>query len=147
MRSNRSHLGSRHLALEPGRVRYSVVKGKAAGRSTMPGLHGCKECCVGCQLRRCCLPRSPSRHPWPELKPHLCEHCLTQVEEWKLTLEQLRFHVAQIRSAHAMQLRRQAELKHGRWSTPSEDTSSDESPWTSLASPDRWAFHLQCCTA
>ena len=36
MRSNRSHLGSRHLALEPGRVRYSVVKGKAAGRST-PG--------------------------------------------------------------------------------------------------------------
>ena len=36
MRSNRSHLGSRHLALEPGRVRYSVVKGKTAGRST-PG--------------------------------------------------------------------------------------------------------------
>ena len=36
MRSNRSHLGSRHLALEPGRVRYSVVKGNAAGRST-PG--------------------------------------------------------------------------------------------------------------
>ena len=36
MRSNRSHLGSRHLALEPGRVRSSVVKGNAAGRST-PG--------------------------------------------------------------------------------------------------------------
>ena len=36
MRSNRSHLGSRHLAREPGRVRYSVVKGNAAGRST-PG--------------------------------------------------------------------------------------------------------------
>ena len=36
MRSNRRHLGSRHLPREPGRVRYSVVKGKAAGRST-PG--------------------------------------------------------------------------------------------------------------
>ena len=36
MRSNRSHLGSKHLAREPGRVNYPVVKGHVAGRST-PG--------------------------------------------------------------------------------------------------------------
>ena len=70
MRSDCSHLGSRHLALEPGRVRYSVVKGKAAGRSTMPGLHGCRECCVGCQLRCCCRPCGPD-NPWSDLNPHL----------------------------------------------------------------------------
>ena len=70
--------------------------------------------------------------------PHLCEHCLTLYEEWKLTreqLEQLRFHVAQIRWAHGMQLRRQAELKHGPFSTPSDETSSEENPWSPLASP------------
>ena len=32
-RVNRSHLGSRHLALEPGGVRYSAAKGTAPGRS------------------------------------------------------------------------------------------------------------------
>ena len=38
----------------------------------MPGLHGCKECCAGCQVRRCCC------HPymgWGDFFPHLCSHC------------------------------------------------------------------------
>ena len=92
MRSNCSHLGSRHLAIEPGRVRYSVVKGKAAGRSTMPGLHGCKECCVGCQLRRCCRHCGP-HNPTSDLYPHLCEHCHTLFYDGKMTLQDVEFAV------------------------------------------------------
>ena len=107
MRSNCSHLGSRHLAIEPGRVRYSVVKGKAAGRSTMPGLHGCKECCVGCQLRRCCRPCGPD-NPWSDLNPHLCNHCHTLFVDWDMTLEQVRFEVIRILHAHAAKLERAA---------------------------------------
>ena len=107
MRSNRSHLGSRHLALEPGRVRYSVVKGKAAGRATMPGLHGCKECCVGCQFRRCCRPCRPD-NPWSDLHPHLCNHCHTLFDDGEMTLEQMRFEVTRILHAHAAKLERAA---------------------------------------
>ena len=107
MRSNRSHLGSRHLALEPGRVRYSVVTGKAAGRSTMPGLHGCKECCECCHLRRCCGYCGPD-NPWSELEPHLCEYCDWLYAEWDMTLEQVQFEVTRILHAHAAKLKQAA---------------------------------------
>ena len=110
MRSNRSHLGSRHLALEPGRVRYSVVKGKAAGRSTMPGLHGCKECCDGCQFRRCCRPCGPDGLPVPSLfrRLQLCNHCHTLFVDGEMTLQEVGFKVFWILHVHAAKLERAA---------------------------------------
>ena len=111
MRSNRSHLGSRHLALEPGRVRYSVVTGKAAGRSTMPGLHGCKECCEGCQLRRCCCrPSCRPDNPWSDY-PHLCNHCDTLYDDPEMALEHVRFEVVRILRAHAAKLEQAAHAR------------------------------------
>ena len=87
MRSNRSHLGLRHLALEPGGVRHSVVKGKGLGKVTIPGLHGCKECCEGCQLRRCCCRPGPAEFAGLTTNGallHLCNHCDTLYEEMPL---------------------------------------------------------------
>ena len=74
------------------RVRYSVVTGKAAGRSTMPGRHGCKECCKGCQLRRCCRHCGP-HNPMSDLYPHRCEHCHTLFHDGKMTLQDVEFAV------------------------------------------------------
>ena len=107
MRSNRSHLGSRHLALEPGRVRYSVVTGKAAGRSTMPGRHGCKECCKGCHLRRCCRHCGP-HHPTSDLYPHLCEHCHSLFYDGDMTMQEVEFAVFSILHVHVAKLERAA---------------------------------------
>ena len=114
----------------------------------MPDLHGCMKCCEGCELRRCCLPRSPSRHPWPRLKPHLCEHCLTLYDEYvsklpgsgnEIPLQHIRFQVARILYAHARRMKRDSELSEGTFSTLPDENSSDESPWSDLASSGHWA--------
>ena len=124
MRSNRSHLGSRHVALEPGRVRYSVVKGKAAGRSTMPGLHGCKELCVGCQLHRCsCRPSCRPDNPGSGCL-HLCNLCATLYVDWEMTLEEVRFEVVRILRAHAAELEQAAHP----CPSPCPRSGSEEAP-------------------
>ena len=96
--------------------------------------HGCMKCCEGCELRRCCLPRSPSRHPWPRLKPHLCEHCLTLYDEYvsklpgsgnEIPLQHIRFQVARILYAHARRMKRDSELSEGTFSTLPDENSSD----------------------
>ena len=73
----------------------------------MPGLHGCKECCVGCQLRRCCRHCGP-HNPTSDLYPHLCEYCHKLFHDGKMTLEQVRFEVIRILHAHAAKLERAA---------------------------------------
>ena len=61
--------------------------------------------------------------------PHLCEHCLTLFDEWKMTFDPLFL----VRFAR---LKQDAELRQGPWSSLSDETSSDENPWPSLASSD-----------
>ena len=73
----------------------------------MPGPHGCKKLCVGCQLRVCGR-HCGSDNPWGDSEPHICEHCHTLFADWEMTLVQLRFEVTQIRRAHAAKLERAA---------------------------------------
>ena len=73
----------------------------------MPGPHGCKKLCEGCQLRFCGR-HCGSGNPWSDLELHLCEHCHTLFTDWEMTLEQVRFEVSRIRRAHAAKLRRAA---------------------------------------
>ena len=104
--------------------------------SRMPGLRKCQACCEGCQLRRCCRPCSLD-HPWIDLMPHLCEHCLTLFDEWKMTFDPLflvRLQIARIRYSHALKLKQDAELRQGPFSTLPDENSSDENPWSDLAS-------------
>ena len=79
--------------------------GEGRGKVTMPGLHGCTECCEGCQLRRCCCrPSCRLDNPWRDLHPHLCNHCDTLYDDGEMTLEQVRFEVVRLLRAHAAML-------------------------------------------
>ena len=88
--------------------------GKGLGKVTMPGRHGCKECCEGCQLRRCCC------RPWPAefaalttngALLHLCHHCETLFHEREMTLGQVRFENDRILHAHAAKLEQAAHAR------------------------------------
>ena len=77
----------------------------------MPGLHGCKECCAGCQVRRCCCRPGPAEFAGLTTDGallHLCKHCDTLFHDWEMTLEQVRFEVVRILHAHAAKLGRAA---------------------------------------
>ena len=74
----------------------------------MPSLHGCKACCEGCQLRRCCCRPCEPDNPWKDLHPHICNHCDTQYDDGEMTLEQMRFEVIQTLRAHAAKLKQTA---------------------------------------
>ena len=77
--------------------------GKGLGKVTMPGRHGCKEGCEGCQLRRCCCRPYMG---WGDFFPHLCSHCGTLYGE--MALEEVRFEVVRILRAHAAKLEQAA---------------------------------------
>ena len=72
----------------------------------MPGLHGCKECCAGCQVRRCCC------HPyggWGDFFPHLCGHCRSLYK--MMPLEDVRLEVIRILRGHAAELEQAAHAR------------------------------------
>ena len=89
----------------------------------MPGLHGCEECCVGCQLRGdCCRPGMG----WGDFFPHLCSHCRTLYRE--MTLEEVRFEAVRILRAHAAKLERAAHAR--RRVRALEQKKRGDEPWT-----------------
>ena len=80
--------------------------GKGLGKVTMPGRHGRKEGCEGCQLRRCCCRPYMG---WGSFFPHLCSHCRTLYK--MMTLEDVRFEVVRILRAHAAELEQAAHAR------------------------------------
>ena len=86
-----------------------MVKGKGLGKVTMPGRHGCKELCEGCQLRRCCCRPGPAEFAGLATNGallHLCHHCDTLFHKREMTLGQVRFENDRILHAHAAKLGR-----------------------------------------
>ena len=99
--------------------------GKGLGKVTMPGRHGCKEGCEGCQLRRCCCRPYMG---WGDFFPHLCSHCRTLYK--MMTLEDVRSEVVRILRAHAAELEQAAHARRRVRVLPWSRRSAVDEPWT-----------------